>query len=522
MKGDKSVYYSNSLGDLAFKGVPIPRNFPGYSESRKKGIKTIYQDRESNLWMADNNGLYNVKLTGNIPELVPIRIQNNDSSLDPSLPKVTKLYHSSDSIFWIGTQQRGLRKSNGRGNPLNQSFESFLENDRITAIVEDKLKDIWIGTYRGLVQYRSESKEFKRYPKQQGAKGTLSSNIIICLYKDRKENLWIGTPNGLNLAEIDALGNLSFKTYQVKDGLPNNYIHTILEDDHGNLWLSTNKGISKFIVQELSFYNYDVSDGLQSNSFMENVAFKDKKGKMYFGGINGINAFHPDSIISIKSPKVMITEFRVSGQEVDPNTKFNNRKIIEKSIVYSEDIALKSSENIFSIEFTALDYHSSSRYVYTYMMKGLDEDWSGITSQKSVTYSNLNPGNYEFMVKTVLDTEDDEAHTASLKILVLPPYWRTWPAFILYFMVFVGLLFLYRLVINQRHELRNKLNLSRLNRKKEEEIAEMKARFFTNVAHEIRTPLSLISGPVETLMEDTLNEDQKEVICLLYIIIQND
>lgn len=162
----------------------------------------------------------------------------------------------------------------------------------------------------------------------------------------------------------------------------------------------------------------------------------------------------------------MITEFRVSGQEVDPNTKFNNRKIIEKSIVYSEDIALKSSENIFSIEFTALDYHSSSRYVYTYMMKGLDEDWSGITSQKSVTYSNLNPGNYEFMVKTVLDTEDDEAHTASLKILVLPPYWRTWPAFILYFMVFVGLLFLYRLVINQRHELRNKLNLSRLNRKK--------------------------------------------------------
>ena len=507
IKGNKNLFYSNN--NESFKKVLIPNDFPRFVKNRKRGVRAIYEDLDSNMWIGDNNGLYKINLSGASPKLLPVQIRTVKNSPASILNKVTVLFQSSDSIFWIGTQQRGLYKSTAKGNPSNQSFKVVLERQRITAIVEDKTKNLWIGTYNGLVEYIKETGELVYYAKQYGENGGLSSNIIISLHKDKNDNLWIGTPNGLNLANRNNDGSLVFRTYQEKDGLPNNYIHSILEDELGDLWVSTNKGISHFNIEKGSFYNYDVNDGLQSNSFMENVAFKDRLGKLHFGGIYGLNSFYPNTIENSAIPKVIINEFRINGQEITPNEELNGRRILEKSIEFSESVILKNSENIFSISYTALDFHSSSRYAYTFMMEGLDDEWRATTSEKSVTYSNLDPGDYKFKVKAAFGEDKNEASITTLKIKVLPPFWRTWPALVLYVFVFAGLLLLYRYVINQQHELKHKLNAARLNRKKNEELAEMKTRFFTNVAHEIRTPLSLISGPVETLIEDTLTNEQR-------------
>ena len=348
-----------------------------------------------------------------------------------------------------------------------------------------------------------------RYHKTIDKTGALSSDIIICLYEDSKGNIWVGTPNGLNLAIIGADNSLTFKSFQVKDGLPNNYIHSILEDDNDNLWISTNKGISQFNIKEKSFYNYDVNDGLQSNSFMEGSAYKGSKGELFFGGIYGLNHFHPNAIKRNLLPPVILTGLKISGQEIHPGEKYNDRYILKNAIEYEKEITLTHKENIFSIEYSALDLSSTSN-AYKFKMEGLHTDWQATTSQKNVTYSNLDAGTYEFKVKTVYEESDSDTSVTSLKIEILPPLWKTWQAFVLYTLIFLGLLYMYSYFIKRRHELITKLNLAKTNRKKEKELAEMKTRFFTNIAHEIRTPLSLITGPIETLIKNSLNKEQQQ------------
>ncbi|MGB3750896.1 MAG: two-component regulator propeller domain-containing protein, partial [Arcobacteraceae bacterium] len=460
-KGNENIYYSKE-GVNYFK-IKLPIS-SGNISTRKKGIKAMYEDLEGSIWIANNNNLFELQKEKNDFKITPIKILNNQTSKLEQLLKTTSIYQSSDGVFWIGTQQSGLRKSIEPGNPKNQLFETLLPNERITTFLEDKSRRIWIGSYRGLHIYEPSTNSFLTYSKKQGKHESLSSDIIICLYKDKHNNIWIGTPNGLNLAIPDEDQSYTFKSFQEKDGLPNNYIHSILEDDNGNLWISTNKGISKYNIKENSFYNYDVNDGLKSNSFMENTGLKDANGKFYFGGIYGLNIFHPDSIRNTNIPPVVLTELRISGQKIKTDEEYNNRLILNKSIEYNQEITLTHKENIFSIDYTALDFHSTSGYSYKIKMEGLDQEWHAATLQKNVTYSNLNAGDYTFKVKTISDKEDSDSSIASLKITILPSFWETWQAFVLYTLLFVALLYLYRYFITKQNTLKNKLDLSRLNR----------------------------------------------------------
>ncbi|MEL7120759.1 MAG: hybrid sensor histidine kinase/response regulator transcription factor, partial [Bacteroidota bacterium] len=268
-----------------------------------------------------------------------------------------------------------------------------------------------------------------------------------------------------------------------------------------------NKGISKFNLASGNFSNYDTNDGLLSNSFMEGVAHQDKAGTFFFGGINGLNIFHPDSIRDgeISAPMIL-TGFKVFNQNILAGESFDNRVILEKSIEYSKKITLSHKDNVFSIDFASLDFSSPTQHTYTYNMEGLDENWNYAGSQKGVTYNNLNPGNYTFKVKATSNRKIINDSVATLEIEILPPFWITWQAYLLYTLVFAGLLLLYRHFINLQSDLRNKLKLSKIEKEKEVEMAEMKARFFTNITHELRSPLTLISGPVEEILEDNETE----------------
>lgn len=505
-RGNDNIYYSKTGTDFSHSKLPTSSN---EDSNRKLGVKAMIEDMEGNFWIANNHGLFEVERNYQDLQFTPIKIANENNLYKDQLPKTTALFQSSDGVFWIGTQQDGLKKSVNPGNPKTQAFEEYLINERISNILEDKNGNIWIGTYRGLWLYQPESNGFLRFSKKQEDQNSLSSDIIICLFEDKNGNIWVGTPNGLNLVIKDKDSSFSFKSFQQKDGLPNNYIHSILEDEKGNLWIGTNKGISKYNIKKNSFYNYDVNDGLKSNSFTENAAIKDDEGKLYFGGIYGLNIFHPDSIRTTNVPPVVFTGLKIAGQNINPGEKYNNRLILEEAIEYNQDITLTHNENIFSIDYTALDLQSTSGYSYSVKMEGLDDDWHSANLQKNVTYSNLNAGDYTFKVKTVSDEEVSDSPIASLNIKIRLPFWKTWQAFLLYLLIFIGLLYLYQHFITERSKLKNRLELSRLRRKKEVELAEMKTRFFTDIAHEIRTPLSLISGPLETLIEKPLNKEQQ-------------
>jgi signal transduction histidine kinase/ligand-binding sensor domain-containing protein/DNA-binding response OmpR family regulator len=502
IKGNENLYYSKN--DKLFNQIKLPTFLDNKGRKVKSGIKVIYQDLNKRLWIGGNNFLSEVESTNGKFTINRINIDQKVIQI-----KITAMYQTSDSIFWLGTQQKGLRKSITSGNPKNQVFTSLLEHDRISAFLEDSNGQFWVGTYRGILLYQPDTNDFIRYYKNANDLETLSSNIVICLFEDSNKNIWIGTPNGLNLMIRDENNSISFKSFRVKDGLPNSYIQSILEDDHKNLWISTNKGITKLNIETKSFYNYDVEDGLQSNEFMETAAYKGTNGKLYFGSIYGLNKFHPDSIKNNSPPAVILTGLKIAGQEILSRTKYNGRSILKNAIEYGNEILLFHNENNFSIEYAALDL-SSSVNSFKYQMEGLDKEWQTSTSQKSVTFSNLNSGKYIFKVKAVNDNLNIVSSETRLKIEILAPFWATWQAFVLYTFIFLGLLYLYRYIITQQSILKNNLELEKLERIKEEDLTKMKAKFFTDIAHEFRTPLSLISGPVQTLLENELNKEQRK------------
>ena len=220
-------------------------------------------------------------------------------------------------------------------------------------------------------------------------------------------------------------------------------IHGILEDDHGNLWLSTNKGISKFNPADTTFRNYDVMDGLQSNEFNQWVYHQSKNGEMLFGGNNGFNIFHPDSIKdNLYIPPVIITEFQLLHNPVSVGFDESiNRSILKKTIIETEEIELFYDDNVISFEFSALDFHIPEKNKYAYIMEGFDKDWTYTdANRRFVTYTNLDPGEYTFRVKGSNNDGVWNEEGTALKIIITPPWWATWWSYILYG-VFVVVLF---------------------------------------------------------------------------------
>jgi signal transduction histidine kinase/DNA-binding response OmpR family regulator len=350
--------------------------------------------------------------------------------------------------------------------------------------------------------YQPEKNELFHYEKQINVINSLSSDIIICIHEDRNGSLWIGTPNGLNFAIPGDDLTLTFTCYQQKDGLPNNYIHSILEDNDKNLWISTDKGISQFNYETNTFLNFDVNDGLQSNSFMDGVALKDESGKFYIGGISGLNVFHPDSLKkNVKQTPIILSKLKIYNSEVRPGERVSNRVILEQSLPYTENIELTNNESSFTIEFSTLDYQSDSRQNCVYKMEGLDENWYPTGTENSVSFSNLKAGDYVLRVASTSNFTPEKLQEAVLNISVLPPFWASNQALALYVFLFLVLLILYRHLINLQNSLRTKLEMSKVERKKDLEFAQMKTRFFTNIAHELRTPVTLITGPLESMID---------------------
>ena len=290
-------------------------------------------------------------------------------------------------------------------------------------------------------------------------------------------------------------------------------IFGILEDEHENLWLSTNKGISKFNPITGLFRNYDVRDGLQSNEFNQGAYHQSKSGNMFFGGINGITKFHPDSVKDNPHiPPIVITDFQLFNKPVliGIDTS-NNRSILKKSITETEEIELFYDDNVISFEFAALDFHIPEKNKYAFIMEGFDRDWTYTdANRRFVTYTNLDPGVYTFRVKgSNNDGVWNEKGTA-LKIIITPPWWATWWAYTLYGLFAVVLFSTSTRFYLNRQRLRHQLELELEHSEKLEEVNQMKSRFFANISHEFRTPLTLILGPTESIIKDTSKEEIKK------------
>nr|WP_294898044.1 two-component regulator propeller domain-containing protein [uncultured Pedobacter sp.] len=489
--------YSKDKINFSRKNVPIKSNV----------INAFFENNGKDLWVGTANGLLIYK---NYIENSnsPIYIENDKKEYGLSGPKITSIVKDQNGTIWIGTQEHGLNKLIGgsiddphfKRYTEKASIKDSLQNSRVSCMLIDHKNRLWIGTYDGLHLYNADKDDFYVFKSNPNNSNSLSNNTILSLAEDNSGNIWIGTQQGLNKMVYKSQNNVSFTNFFEQAGLPNDYIHAILVDEFDDIWISTNSGISKLSVKTKSFVNFDERDGVSSNTFSENSSYKAKDGEMFFGGISGLTYFYPNDIrLNRYQPKVFITNLKIDNAPVKVGQVIGKNKILKKALFLTNKLKLTYKENIVSLYFSALDFHASNKNQYIYKLQGFEKNWVNAGKRRSVTYTNLPPGNYTFRVKASNSDQIWNTQEAILNIEVLPPPWKTWWAYTIYCLIILGLLGLSRYITLTRIRLKNKLEIADLNFKKEHEITEIKNKFFSNISHEFRTPLTLMIGPLESL-----------------------
>jgi ligand-binding sensor domain-containing protein/signal transduction histidine kinase/DNA-binding response OmpR family regulator len=432
--------------------------------------------------------------------------------LDRKSGKVIKHYNAgtetgalkSNFIFsFYETRNKDLLVQTSVGiykyNPINDNFDilkNFPENMHYTSFMEDNDGNYWAGTYRdGLLFYNSKNKkkEIFRY-NYKDVKG-ISNNSINSIFEDSKKNLWIATENGLNLFDKRTR---TFTKFNTKKGFPSNVFYSILEDDKQNLWITTSKGLVQFNPENNSIKIYTTANGLLSDQFNYNSAYKDTNGDMYFGNLNGMISFNPKHFSKNKyAPKIFITSLQINNQEVQTNDKDSP---IKKSISHVDELELNHNQSSFNIEFAALNYTGAELTEYWYKLEDVNKDWVYLERNNKVFFTELSPGSYVFKVKS-RNSFGVWSKEIAVKIKILPPFWASTYAYLLYFMLICYGLFMIIRYSNNLSQEKNDRKIKHLNDEKEKEIYQAKIEFFTNVAHEIKTPLTLIKSPLEKLLK---------------------
>lgn len=403
--------------------------------------------------------------------------------------------------LWLGTNGYGLvglrlrGTGDGRYEILEQRIyvndkddAASLSNNNVFAIAPAGGGCLWLGTRGGGLNLFDPSTG--RFEVHTTATDTrpISSNDILSLYVSRDSTLWIGTGYGLNRLIREKDGSISFRWYTEKEGLPNNTIHGILEDDAGDLWLSTNKGLAKLdpaTGQVVSYYRFKA---LQSNEFSDGAYYRTPSGEMCFGGVDGFNRFDPDDIhMRDYAPPVLLRSFTVRQK---PLADFRT----------DEEITLSCNENFFSVGFSALEYIRNESCEYAYILRGFDDDWVYNGTDNTAVFTNVPPGNYEFSVRATNGDKVWSDRETTLRIRVRPPWWNTTMAYVAYLLLIAGAVYAVYFIANERIEQRRSLLIESMNRAQQRESYEAKLRFFTSIAHEFCTPLTLIYGSGEQLL----------------------
>ncbi|WP_372755584.1 two-component regulator propeller domain-containing protein [Labilibaculum sp.] len=422
----------------------------------------------------------------------------NQSGNSISDNNVYAIYKDFDGKIWIGNNSY-----TDIYDPNTEQF-SHVTNATYARCFLDLGENVLIGTWsNGVYKYNKTTKQVENYPLTDFNLPLDKKTRINDIAQDRNGTLWFASNKGLIQHKPKSKKT---KFYTVKNGLNNDNICALVIDDNNNVWVSTKGGISKLSANENTFKNYDKHDGLQSNVFEEFVSLKTKDGKLLFSGTNGFNIFHPDSIKDNPNiPNVIITEMQVLNEPVKigaPNSP------LSKHISLTKKLELSYEQSSFSFEFIGINYTSPENNQYRYKLEGYDDNWKDAKHSRIATYTHLPAGDYVF--KVIASNNDGlwNKKGASVEIIVWPPFWKSKTAIVIYFILLIGLLFLFTAIITYRTNHENKLKAEILEKHRIEETDKNRLKFFTNISHELRTPLTLISAPLEKIIHYDI-QDQK-------------
>lgn len=453
-------------------------------------VTCIFEDREGVLWVGTKEGLNKFHKQGGIFHRYYMRttpITGNNF--------INVIHGDQSGNLLLGTNAgvNSFNKETGEFTPWNYSDNDLLNDETVVTLWVDESGSVWIGYLRsGLVRYDPRTGAYTHFRSDPEDPNSLSNNFVQFIYEDEARRVWIATRKGLNRYDPDRRG---FERFTKANGLPSNVIVGILEDDAANLWLSTTNGLSKFDVEERTFTNYNVDDGLQGNQFWIRSCFKSQSGELFFGGNNGFNSFYPqvvEKLANLHIPQVVIT-----------NVSVLNRPLQRSVYAFSsgeDTVHFSSKENQVAFEFAALDFTRPEKNQFAYMLEGFENDWIYAGTRRQVSYMNLHPGHYTFRVRgSNVDGVWNEEGT-SLSIFIPRPFWKTAWAYALYAVCALGLVYGINAYVLGLIRVKHDLKIERMEKEKVKEINQFKIQFFTDVAHEFKTPLTLIQAPLEDIL----------------------
>ncbi|TJZ53295.1 response regulator [Sphingobacterium olei] len=436
------------------------------------------------------------------------------------------LKKDGDGNLWIGTNGGGINVLDARDGTMRKYMRKTTVGDGgsepnsnfIRAFEEDRNKDMWIGTFgSGVCVFRKATQTFSFFNKNSH---NLPSDYVLSLKEDSQGNIWVGT-NGSGVGFLKK-GAREFDVISERDGLINGVVQSIVEDPDGKIWFSTNKGLSCYDQQAKRFKNYSHFAGLQSGAFMRGAAICMPDGELFFGGQNGFNHYYPNQLKTNTNPaNVVLTELKIDNEVVVPSED----GAINTSVLLANRINLQFKQN-FSISFEALNLTIPEENQYQYMLEGFDKEWIHAGKEHSAYYTNLDPGNYAFHVRASNNDGIWNEEIKSIQIYVSPPFWRTIYAYFFYAIAIVGGLFYIRhrgirkleakfALEQERNRAKQLIEQQRKEAEQLHQLDTMKIKFLTNLSHEFRTPISLIVGPVDNLMDQIKDAKASEQLGLV-------
>jgi signal transduction histidine kinase/CheY-like chemotaxis protein len=455
-------------------------------------ITSIIRDLNNEIWVSTWLGAINRfdKTTGSFTRydcFNPVTREKENN--------VWLLYQDAQNRLWASATNEGSLYLFNRQNDRFELFDQHVNN--LQCLAEDRAGGFWGGNYSTLIRIDRNNKKHQSF------------NIgytLRCIHEDKKQNFWIGTQEGGLLLFDRKTGK--YKRFTTSDGLPGNTILRMLEDSVGNLWLSTYNGLCRFNPQTKTCRNFSQSDGLQSNQFSFNAGLALSTGEFLFGGIKGFNIFYPGNVRDEKEqPALFLSGLKINNTPAEENEQYVTAKTRDRI----DQVTIPFDQAVLSLDFLALEYSGADKINYAYFLEGWDKDWNYVNRIRTANYSRLQEGKYFFKVKIMNRDGTWGNETQLLQIIILPPWYRTWWAYLLYMACFAGAIYVYIRYTRTQERLKYEIKLAHVENEKEKELMEKKLTFFTNISHEFRTPLSLIINPVREAIHSGKNGPRNDL-----------